>query len=53
MKTFKFIFAFFLFATLLTSCSATSTSEDDELYSIEDVQAIGADGDSDIIRSRE
>lgn len=53
MKTFKFIFAFFLFATLLTSCSATSTSEDDELYSVENAQAVGADSEGEVIRSRD
>jgi hypothetical protein len=53
MKTIKFIFAFFLFATLLTSCSATSTAEDDELYSVENTQAIGEETSADMIRSRE
>ncbi len=53
MKTFKFIFAFFLFATLLTSCSATSTAEDDELYSVENTQATGEESSADVIRSRE
>lgn len=53
MKTLKFIFAFFLFATLLTSCSATSTAEDDELYSVDNVQATGEESTAEPIRSRE
>lgn len=53
MKAFKFIFATVLFTILLTSCSATSTAEDDELFSVENVQAIGEESSADMIRSRE
>lgn len=53
MKAFKFIFATVLFTILLTSCSATSTTEDDELFSVENVQAVGDDSTADVIRSRE
>ena len=53
MKTIKFIFAFVLFATLLTSCSATSVSDDDELYSVENTQAVGEESSADMIRERD
>ena len=54
MKTIKFFFAFVLFATLLTSCSATSVSDDDdELYSVENVQATGEESSADMIRERD
>ena len=53
MKAIKFIFATLVVSILLTACSATSVSEDEELYSLEEVQAVGEDSAADLIRSRE
>lgn len=53
MKTIKFIFAILLLSNLAISCSATSVSDDDELYSVEQLQATGEDTTADVIRSRE
>jgi len=43
MKAIKFIFAILLFSNVVISCSADS-SEDDELYAIEQLQATGDEG---------
>jgi hypothetical protein len=56
MKAIKFFFAIFTVSILLslTSCSATSMNEDDELYSIEQTtQATGEETAAEIIRSRD
>ena len=53
MKAIKFIFATLVVSILLTACSATSVSEDEELYIQEEVQATGGDGAAEIDRSRE
>lgn len=54
MKAIKYIFAILTISISLTACSATSVSEDDELYSIEQTtQATGEEGSADIIRSRD
>jgi len=53
MKAIKFIFATLVVSILLTACSATSVSEDEELYSLEEVQVVGEESAADIIRSRE
>jgi len=52
MKAIKFIFAILLFSNVVISCSADS-SEDDELYNIEQVQATGEESSATVIRSRE
>ena len=53
MKAIKFIFATLVLSIVLVSCSATAVSEDDELYNVEEVQATGAEGAEEVIRSRE
>jgi len=53
MKAIKFIFATLVLSIVLVSCSATAISEDDELYNVEEVQAIGGDTTADVIRSRD
>ena len=52
MKAIKFIFAILLFSNVVISCSADS-SEDDELYAIEQVQATGEESAATVDRSRE
>jgi len=53
MKAIKFIFATLVLSIVLVSCSATAVSEDDELYTVEEVQATGGETSADVIRSRE
>jgi len=55
MKAIKFIFAIFLLSTLAISCSATSVSDDDELYNVEEqaISLTGGEGTAEIMRSRE
>ena len=52
MKSIKFLFAAFAFTLLLSACSATSVSDDDQLYSVEE-QAVGEDGEAKIITNRD
>jgi len=52
MKAIKYIFAILLFANFAISCSNDS-SEDDELYNVEQVQATGEEGTASIITSRD
>lgn len=53
MKSIKFLFAAFAFTMLLSACSATSVSDDDQLYSMEEAQATGDDGTSEVMRNRD
>ena len=53
MKSFKFIFAILSVSILLTSCSATSISEDEELYSVEELQMTGEESSAEIITKRD
>jgi len=52
MKSIKFIFAIFSISLLLTACSATSISEDEELYAAEELQMIGDESSAEIDRDR-
>lgn len=52
MKAIKFIFAILLFSNVVISCSADS-SEDDELYNVEQVQATGEESTASVDRSRD
>lgn len=53
MKSIKYIFAFLFLSIFLTACSATSITEDDELYEVEEVQFTGGDTTAEMDRSRE
>ena len=52
MKAIKFIFAILLFSNVVISCSADS-SEDDELYNLEQVQATWEEGSATVDNSRD
>ena len=52
MKAIKFIFAILLFSNIVISCSA-DTSEDDELYALEQLQATGEESSATVDRSRD
>lgn len=52
MKSIKFLFAAFAFTLLLSACSATSVSDDEQLY-LEEVQAVGEDGEARVITNRD
>lgn len=53
MKSLKFIFAILSISILLTACSATSISEDEELYSVEELQMTGGETTAEIDRTRD
>ena len=44
MKSIKFIFAFFLFSILLTSCTSDDLAVDESLYTQDSLFATGEDG---------
>lgn len=52
MKTLKLLFVVFLFSTVFTSCSATATADDDQLYVEQQAQFTGGDTAADIDTER-
>lgn len=53
MKSIKFIFAFFLFSILLTSCTSDDLAADEALYSQDALFATGGEGTAEVDRSRD
>jgi hypothetical protein len=52
MKAIKFIFAILLLSNIAISCSSDAT-EDDALYSVEQLQATGEESAATVDRSRD
>lgn len=53
MKSIKFIFAFFLFSILLTSCTSDDLAVDESLYTQDSLFATGEESTATVNNSRD